>query len=52
MLQDTLSKVVERRDLEPAEAEDALMEIMAGAASEAQIAALLVALRMKGETAA
>lgn len=52
MLQDTLTKVVERRDLEPAEAEDALMEIMAGEASEAQIAALLVALRMKGETAA
>lgn len=42
---------VERRDLSREQARDALGEIMEGAASPAQVAAFLVALRMKGETA-
>lgn len=51
MLQEALHKIVRHCHLEPAEAEAALHEIMSGEASEAQIGALLVALRMKGETA-
>lgn len=51
MLQEALNKVVLHCHLAPAEAEEALNEIMSGEASEAQIGALLVALRMKGETA-
>jgi anthranilate phosphoribosyltransferase len=45
-----LKKLVERRDLEAAEAEAAMRQIMAGEATPAQIGAYLVALRMKGET--
>ena len=52
MLQQVLAKIVDGRHLEAAEAEAALDEIMSGEATEAQIGALLVALRMKGETAA
>lgn len=52
MLQQVLAKLVNHRHLESAEAEAALDEIMSGDATEAQIGALLVALRMKGETAA
>lgn len=51
MLQQTLSKIVQRRNLSAAEAEEALTQVMSGEATEAQIGALLVALRMKGETA-
>lgn len=51
MLQDALTKVVQNRHLNADEAETALDEIMSGEATEAQIGALLVALRMKGETA-
>ncbi|MEM4389403.1 MAG: anthranilate phosphoribosyltransferase [Candidatus Micrarchaeia archaeon] len=47
---EAIAKLVERRDLTPAEAEAAMAEIMRGEASEAQIAAFLTALRMKGET--
>ncbi|MHB8997874.1 MAG: anthranilate phosphoribosyltransferase [Armatimonadota bacterium] len=52
MLQQVLTKLVDHRHLESCEAEAALDEIMAGEATEAQIGGLLVALRMKGETAA
>jgi len=46
-----LQRVVKRESLEPPEAEQAMAVILAGGASTAQIAAFLVALRMKGETA-
>lgn len=49
MLQEAIAKVVAGSDLTAQEAEAALEEIMSGQASEAQIAALLVGLRMKGE---
>ncbi len=45
-----LQLAVERRDLDAAQAEQAMQIILRGEASTAQIAALLVALRMKGET--
>jgi len=45
-----LQRVVERQDLSSAEAEAAMHTILGGRASQAQIAAFLVALRMKGET--
>ncbi|MGH9671539.1 MAG: anthranilate phosphoribosyltransferase [Bryobacteraceae bacterium] len=47
-----LHAVAERRDLSAAEAEQAMSEILEGETSTPQIAAFLVALRMKGETAA
>jgi anthranilate phosphoribosyltransferase len=50
MLKETLATVVDREDLEPAEARLVMEEIMSGRATPAQIAALLTALRMKGET--
>jgi anthranilate phosphoribosyltransferase len=50
MLKETLAKVVDREDLEPEEARLVMEEIMSGRATPAQIAALLTALRMKGET--
>jgi len=49
MLQQALAKIIEGEDLTAAEAQAALEVIMAGEASEAQIAAFLVGLRMKGE---
>lgn len=51
MLSDILNKLVSGLDLSAAEAEAAMRAIMAGEATPAQIAAFLVALRMKGETA-
>lgn len=51
MLQEALVKVVGKHHLETTEAEAALQEIMDGEAGEALIGALLVALRMKGESA-
>lgn len=51
MLQQALAKVVAGQDLDSAEAEAALNEIMSGEVGEALIGGLLVALRMKGETA-
>lgn len=45
-----LSTLVAGTDLSAEQAGDALREILAGEASEAQIAAFLVALRMKGES--
>jgi anthranilate phosphoribosyltransferase len=46
-----LHRVVEREDLSPADAERAMTAILDGEASTTEIAAFLVALRMKGETA-
>jgi anthranilate phosphoribosyltransferase len=51
MLLPFLHRVTERRDLTPAEAREAMLAILSGEVSTAQIAAFLVALRMKGETA-
>ena len=45
-----LSTLVAGSDLTSEQAGDALREILAGAATDAQIAAFLIALRMKGET--
>ncbi len=47
-----LHRAAARENLTPGEAQDAMAIILAGDASTAQIAAFLVALRMKGETAA
>jgi anthranilate phosphoribosyltransferase len=47
---EAIRKVVERRDLSAAEAELVLEQIMTGECTDAQIASLLTALRMKGET--
>lgn len=45
-----IKKVVEREDLTSEEAEAVLDQIMTGQCTDAQIASLLTALRMKGET--
>jgi anthranilate phosphoribosyltransferase len=45
-----METLIDRRDLSRAEARDAMAEIMDGAATPAQIAGFLVALRAKGET--
>ncbi|HLI86320.1 MAG TPA: anthranilate phosphoribosyltransferase [Bryobacteraceae bacterium] len=45
-----LERVVRSENLSSGEAQEAMEAILAGAASHAQIAAFLVALRMKGET--
>ncbi len=45
-----LARVVERRHLSAAEAQEAMSVIMEGRATQAQIGAFLTALRMKGET--
>lgn len=46
-----IAKLVERTNLTAAEAEAVMEEVMDGKATPAQIAGLIVALRMKGETA-
>jgi len=46
-----LERVAERIDLTPGEAEAAMEVILDGAAGQAEMAAFLMALRMKGETA-
>ncbi|HXG67397.1 MAG TPA: anthranilate phosphoribosyltransferase [Blastocatellia bacterium] len=48
---EAIKKVVDRADLSAAEAEAVLEQIMSGQCTDAQIASLLTALRMKGETA-
>ncbi len=52
MLHDILHKLVDRQDLTRAEATDVMNALMTGQATPGQIGALLVALRMKGETVA
>ncbi len=49
-IKDAIAKVMERQDLTEVEAEAAMMQIMQGQATSAQIGAFLTALRMKGET--
>src|SRR6516162_1455771 len=51
MITELTQKMIDRIDLTEQEARSAMEEIMAGQATDAQIAAFLVALRMKGETA-
>lgn len=50
MIQDTIKKLVEAQDLTTEEAAATMTEIMEGQATDAQIAAFLIALRLKGET--
>ena len=50
MIQNAIAKLVERKNLQMHEAEEVMNEIMEGKATDAQIGAFLVALRMKGET--
>ncbi len=50
-MKEILQSLIERRDLDRASAERAFDRIMAGELTPAQIAALITALRMKGETA-
>ena len=49
-LVDHLHKVVRRENLNATEAREAMTAIMSGQSTDAQIAAFLTALRMKGET--
>lgn len=51
MITDFIQKLIERQDLPEQEARAAMEEIMAGQATDAQVAGFLTALRMKGETA-
>lgn len=50
MITDAIKKVIENQNLTRAEAAGAMNEIMTGGATDAQISALITALRMKGET--
>lgn len=50
MIHEALEKVVAGDDLTRSEAEAAMEQILSGSASDAQIAGLLTALRIKGET--
>ncbi len=50
MIKEAIAKVAERIDLSETEAEAVMREIMEGAATSAQIAAYITALRMKGES--
>ena len=50
MIKDALKKLADRTDLTAHEAEAVMGEIMDGTASQVQIAAYLMGLRMKGET--
>ena len=52
MLADAVRTLVERRELTAAALQDALEEILSGRAHEADMAAFLTALRLRGETAA
>jgi anthranilate phosphoribosyltransferase len=51
-VQEALARLLEGRDLTRAQARDVMGEIMRGEATPAQIGGFLVALRIKGETAA
>jgi len=50
MIKECIQKLVDGADLSSAKAQNTLLEIMTGQATNAQIAAFLTALRMKGET--
>jgi anthranilate phosphoribosyltransferase len=50
MIKETLTKLMEKKDLSRAEMVQTMEEIMTGQASASQIASFLTALRMKGET--
>jgi len=50
MIREALRKLVDGGNLEQAEASEVMNEVMDGVATPAQVAALLTALRMKGET--
>jgi anthranilate phosphoribosyltransferase len=50
MIKDAIAKLAEKSSLSEKEAEETMLEIMDGSATPAQIAAYLMALRMKGET--
>ena len=52
MIREALALALERRDVDPPTMEGAMELILAGGATSAQIAALAVALRMKGESVA
>ncbi len=52
MIQHSLARLLEREDLSEDDAYAAMMQIMQGDATPAQIGGFLVALRMKGETVA
>lgn len=52
IITDAIKKVVDRVDLASEDAESVLEQIMSGVCTDAQIASLLTALRMKGETVA
>jgi anthranilate phosphoribosyltransferase len=51
VIQELMARVLDGHDLTRAEAREAMQEIMAGEATQAQIAGFLIALRAKGETA-
>jgi anthranilate phosphoribosyltransferase len=50
MIKEALNKLMNKTGLTASEAESVMEEIMTGAATQAQIAGILVALRLKGET--
>jgi anthranilate phosphoribosyltransferase len=50
MIQHSIAQLLDRHDLSEDEAYATMMQIMTGEATQAQIGAFLVALRMKGET--
>src|SRR5262245_26155262 len=51
-LAEALAALLERRDLSEAQVRGVMQTLMSGSCGEAEAAAFLVALRMKGETAA
>ena len=51
MMKEIISKLVEGEDLTRKESRDVTLEIMEGKATQSQIGAYLVAMRIKGETA-
>lgn len=50
MIREAIAKVVDGHSLEPSEAEEVMQEILEGTPTPAQFGALMLALRMKGET--
>ena len=50
MIRESIAKLMDDQNLTRAEAESVMNEIMDGAATHAQMAAFLTALRLKGET--